>query len=141
MKSLLKQILSFLAVSGTGWLMDFCIFILLTTYFEFNVGYSNFISGIPALTFVFLVSTRKIFAKNAEGFSLKTKYVLYFTYQMVLIASISSFGQWLYILLCEQSIVLQFGLFPYLKIICKIIITPITMTINFIVMKLLSEKL
>ena len=73
------QISKFLVISGTGWLIDFLIYLLLTIKLNFDVGYSNFISGIPALTFVFLVSTRKIFEYNTEGFSLKRKYSIYFS--------------------------------------------------------------
>lgn len=72
-RKLLIQICKFLLVSGTGWLIDFSIYLLLTIKLNFAVGYSNFISGIPALTFVFLVSTRKIFEYNVNGFSLKKK--------------------------------------------------------------------
>lgn len=139
-KKLLIQIGKFLVVSGTGWLMDFMIYLSLTIKLNFPVGYSNFISGIPALTFVFLVSTRKIFKYNTAGFSLKKKYSIYFLYQMILIVIISSLGQILYSIISVSSFYNIVIIKEYLKIIIKLIITPITMILNFCAMKILSEK-
>ncbi|MDR3598280.1 GtrA family protein [Clostridium sp.] len=134
------QIGKFLVVSGTGWLIDFLIYLFLTIKLNFIVGYSNFISGIPALTFVFLVSTRKIFEYNDEGFSLKKKYGIYFLYQMTLIVIVSSLGQILYSIIGISSFYNNIIIRKYLKIIIKLIVTPITMVLNFCVMKILSEK-
>lgn len=134
------QISKFLMISGTGWLIDFSIYFLLTTKLDFGVGYSNFISGIPALTFVFLVSTRKIFEYNTDGLSLKRKYSIYFVYQMVLIVIISLFGKILYSIINVSSFYNIVVIKEYSKIITKLIITPITMVLNFCVMKILSEK-
>ncbi|WP_367277768.1 GtrA family protein [Clostridium sp.] len=139
-RKLLIQIGKFLLVSGTGWLMDFFIYLLLTIKLNFAVGYSNFISGIPALTFVFLVSTRKIFEYNNRGFSLKKKYSIYFFYQMILILIMSLLGQFLYSIISISSFYNIVIVKQYLKIMIKLIITPITMVLNFCVMKILSEK-
>ncbi|MFW2487156.1 GtrA family protein [Clostridium chromiireducens] len=134
------QISKFLIISGTGWLIDFLIYLLLAIKLNFDVGYSNFISGIPALTFVFMVSTRKIFECNTDGLSLKRKYIIYFLYQMILIIIISLFGQILYSIINISSFNKIIIIKEYSKIITKLIITPITMVLNFCVMKILSEK-
>ncbi|NRV15039.1 putative flippase GtrA [Clostridium beijerinckii] len=97
------QMSKFLGISGTGWLIDFLIYLLLTIKLNLDVGYSNFISGIPALTFVFLVSTRKIFEYKSDGHSLKMKYSIYFLYQMILIVIISLFGKVLYSIINVSS--------------------------------------
>lgn len=141
MKKLLKQIYSFLAVSGTGWLIDICIYTILTNKFCINVAYGNMISGIPALTFVFLLSTRKIFTVKEKGMPLKNKYIIYLCYQLFLILIVSWFGQILFDRAVKINWISESVLFQYLKLIIKIIITPITMTVNFIVMKMLSERL
>lgn len=141
MKKLLKQIYSFLAVSGTGWLIDICIYTILTNKFCINVAYGNMISGIPALTFVFLLSTRKIFTVREKGMPLKNKYIIYLCYQLFLILIVSWFGQILFDRAVKINWISESVLFQYLKLIIKIIITPITMTVNFIVMKMLSERL
>ena len=44
-----------------------------------NVIFSNILSSIPAVTFVFFVSTRRVFVKNKKGFTLKEKYFIYFS--------------------------------------------------------------
>ncbi|WP_459479425.1 GtrA family protein [Clostridium saccharoperbutylacetonicum] len=140
-KKLLRQIGKFLLVSGTGWIMDFSFYLLLIIKLNFPVGYANFISGLPALTFVFLVSTRKIFKNNTEGLSLRRKYVIYFVYQMILIAIVSSVGQLLYAIVSATNLNNIMIIKANLKILVKLLITPITMILNFCVMKILSEKL
>ena len=63
---LMKQFFSFLLVSGVGWVMDFTIFLILTNVFGLWVMISNMISAIPAITYVFLMSNKKIF-KNENS--------------------------------------------------------------------------
>jgi hypothetical protein len=99
----------------------------------------NIISSIPAITYVFLLSNKKIFKNEHSRLSLKTKYLLYFAYQLVLLLCISAFGELLYGIFIDV-ITVPF-LLEHLKIVIKILITPITMTVNFIVMKNLIEKL
>lgn len=139
--SLLRQALRFLAVSGTGWVIDFSCFYLLTAYGRLTVAYANMLSSIPAVTLVFLVSTRKIFANKKEGLPLWGKYIVYFVYQMVLVFCISWVGEWLFRLLSRTALMTVPLIAEHLKIVCKILITPVTMTVNFFVMKVLCEKL
>nr|WP_229050305.1 GtrA family protein [Fusobacterium sp. 1001295B_180824_G3] len=126
-------------LSGIGWLIDFILYFILTNVFNFKIIYLNILSSIPAVTFVFFISTRKIFTKNRSKLTLKEKYLIYFLYQIILIVSISLFGQYLYLLILK-NITIKIEL-KILKIIIKLLITPITMLINFIVMKFLIEKL
>ena len=134
-KEILFQFFKFLFVSGTGWIIDFGIYLILTNIFKLEVFYSNVLSSIPAITFVFIVSTKKIFQKNKNGMSLSKKYLIYFVYQLILIFLVSLLGQFLYAIALNYNIVHKM-----LKIIIKILITPITMIINFFVMKFLAEK-
>ena len=138
---LLRQALRFLAVSGTGWVIDFGCFYLLTTYGHLIVAYANMLSSIPAITLVFLVSTRKIFANKKGGLPLWGKYAVYFLYQMVLVFCVSWVGEGLFRLLSRTALMNVSFITEHLKIVCKILITPITMTINFFVMKFLCEKI
>lgn len=135
----MHQIFKFLLLSGTGWLIDFSIYLLLTEKLNFPVGYSNFVSGIPSLTFVFFISTKKIFKNINKGISLKKKYIIYFIYQMLLIFTVSLVGQILYLIILNSKLYDIIIIRYYLKIVVKIAITPITMTLNFIVMKILCE--
>lgn len=141
LQKLRRQFIHFLMVSGIGWLIDFGLYTVLGKYTTIPPAWANMLSGIPALTFVFYISTRKIFQKADKGFPISIKYVIYFLYQMVLLLFVSY--------LCE----LLFGFFSgiilpeydideiFIKLFSKVCITPITMVCNFIVMKLLSEKL
>ena len=139
LKKILKQFINFLFLSGIGWVIDFTLYLLFSNIFNLKIIYSNILSSIPAVTFVFFVSTRKIFSKNNSRISLKEKYLIYFLYQLILILLISLLAQYLY-LLSLKNISMNVEL-KLLKIIIKILITPITMLINFIVMKFLIEKL
>lgn len=139
LKKILKQFINFLFLSGIGWLIDFTLYLLFSNIFNLKIIHSNILSSIPAVTFVFFISTRKIFSKNNSRISLKEKYLIYFLYQLILIVLISLLAQYLY-LLSLKNISMNVEL-KLLKIIIKILITPITMLINFIVMKFLIEKL
>ncbi len=134
-----KQFLSFLLVSGVGWIIDFSIYIILTNFGNLNVGIANVLSSIPAITYVFIMSNKKIFKNINSKLSLNIKYIIYFGYQFVLLFCISLLGEFLYGKLINV-ITIPF-LINNLKIVIKILITPITMTMNFIVMKNLIEKL
>ena len=136
---LMKQFFSFLLVSGVGWVMDFTIFLILTNVFGLWVMISNMISAIPAITYVFLMSNKKIFKNENSKLDIKWKYVIYFVYQIIVLVTVSAIGQVLYdwfITLFTWSLIVN-----NLKLIVKILITPITMCLNFIVMKNLVERL
>ena len=138
-KRIFHQFILFVLVSGVGWLMDFSIYTVLSYLTDLKVIVINIISSIPAITYVFLLSNKKIFKNEHSRLSLKTKYLLYFAYQLVLLLCISAFGELLYGIFIDV-ITVPF-LLEHLKIVIKILITPITMTVNFIVMKNLIEKM
>lgn len=140
-RNLIRQAVRFVGISGCGWLIDFSIYIILTETFRFPVAYANMISAIPAVTLVFLVSTRKIFANKKGGLPLWGKYIVYFLYQMALVFCVSWVGEGLFRLLSKTAMMNISLIAEHLKILCKILITPITMTANFFVMKVLCEKL
>ncbi|WP_252254641.1 GtrA family protein [Clostridium sp. ZBS12] len=139
-KKLCTQIFRFLIISGTGWLIDFLIYCILILKMNFIVGYANFISAIPALTFVFIFSTKKVFENQLNGITLKKKYYIYFVYQMILISCVSWLGQYLYKVTSTSWLCEIIFIKTYLKLLIKLVITPITMLLNFCVMKFLCEK-
>lgn len=136
MGNLISKFFRFIGVSGIGWVIDFVIYTLLTGVAHLPVALSNYLSSLPAITFVFFVSTRKLFLCRPDGLSLRAKYVLYVVYQFVLVTGVSFLAQWL-------AVVLP-ALLPFLsglaKLAAKILITPITMVCNFFVLKILAEK-
>lgn len=137
MKKLFLQFFGFVGISGVGWLIDFSIYTALTSFTDIPVVYANMISSFPAITLVFLVSTRKIF-KNGGHLPLWARYMLYLLYQLVLVTLVSvaagKLALWLAVLFGGK-------LAAFSKLLAKIIITPVTMTVNFLVMKIMTEKI
>lgn len=141
MPKLLKQMGKFILTSGIGWIIDFSIYLIIIKYFSKTVGYANIISAIPATTFVFFLSVKKNFQKKESKLSINKKYIIYIIYQIILVVGVSYLGQRLYDYFLLQQENLPVFIFCNLKIIVKIMITPITMIINFLVMKSLIEKI
>ena len=135
MRDLFSKFLRFIMVSGVGWVIDFGIYTLLTGPMSFPVALSNYISSVPAITFVFFVSTRKMFICRPDGLSKKTKYFLYVIYQLILVTVVSFAAQWI-----AESLTLLPAAAQYTKLAAKVLITPVTMVCNFFVLKLIAEK-
>ena len=129
MKRLLLQALHFFGLSGIGWVLDFCTFTLLGLVSS-NLILNNTISSWVGVTFVFCVATRYVF-KNSNHLHLK--YIIYIVYQVLLIYMISKLLNAINIVLAGYFT--NSRLIAVLPIIAKIIVTPITMILNFIVMK------
>lgn len=140
MKKIINQAFHFFIITGMGWILDMAIYIVLSKI-GISIVLSNIISASIAATYVYLLSTKKIFI-NAGKYSLKIKYIIYIIYQLCLIF-ISSYVIMLISNKLTSIIETNNFLFllDYVKIIAKIINTPITMITNFIVMKLLIEKI
>lgn len=137
MKSLLKQGLKFVGFSGIGWILDFCIYTVLGIWSQ-SLQINNTISSWVGVTFVFVFSTRHVF-KNNSRISLKWKYGIYLLYQCVLIFVISK------LLSIINGFILNYVELEIVRscssIIAKILITPVTMTLNFFVTKIIIEKI
>jgi gtrA-like protein len=136
-KNLLKQAVKFVGLSGIGWILDFLTYTILGLISS-NVVVNNIISSWIGVTFVFIFATRKVF-QNQSQISLKWKYLIYLGYQVLLILLISKLlGQVNEFILVHNTIRI-IGRFS--TIISKILVTPITMVLNFIVMKSVIERL
>lgn len=138
--SLIKQGICFLITSGTGFLIDFLCYYFLLEFIGIDVSYANMMSSIPAITFVFFVSTKKIFKRRESSVTLGKKYLIYFIYQMILVVSVSLIAGNIYnylINILNDNIILGINI----KIVAKLIITPFTMLCNFIFMKVLTERI
>ena len=136
---MLRQIYRFLGISGIGWILDFSFFSILGLLLN-NLFVVSIVSALVGASFVFFLSPKFIF-NNKETIPLKIKYILYISYQILLILFISY-------LIVDMECFLKYYLvnyLPYLKrisyIISKILVTPIAMTCNFLVMKVIIEKL
>ncbi|MCT4545324.1 MAG: GtrA family protein [Vallitalea sp.] len=139
MYKLIKQFIGFISVSGIGFIIDFTCYTILTNVFNMNVFASNFLSAIPAVTFVFFVSTRYVFGNNLKTTEKLVRYIIYVLYQIVLLYCVSKLSQMIYDY--EEISFLVHMNKQVKKILVKLCITPITMTINFIFMKVIVEFL
>lgn len=136
MKNLIRQAIRFIGLSGIGWLMDFSVYVLLAFISE-KLYFNNICSSCIGASFVFLFSTRFVF-QNGGKISLKWKYCIYIMYQIILIFLISKLLAGVNAFLLESmpfDIIIRFS-----ALISKVIVTPITMTANFFVMKNIAEK-
>lgn len=137
MKNILKQALHFFIYSGIGWLMDMILFAILN-----HIGLSTFISNIIssscAATYVFFISGKNLFKKHGKV-DMRIKYIVYIIYQLILILIASWAISGISVLLLNYASIIFIK--KYYKLIAKILFTPVTMILNFIVAKNLIEKL
>ena len=136
MKKIIIQAFKFFGLSGLGWIIDMCIFSLLT-YFGVYTILANIISSFVAVTFVYLTSTKNIFVNMNNKFNIKKKYVVYVLYQVIIVLISSTIINLIAKDLTGSNIELFVN---YSKILAKIIVTPFTMVTNFMFMKFLVEK-
>ena len=135
MMKIVNQGFKFVGISGIGWILDFIIFNILVGLFGLNISLSNFLSSLVGVTFVFIFSTRKIF-ENKILIDIRIKYVIYVIYQIVLIFCASKIVLFINNIFVDYNFIVN-----YAYIMAKILITPFTLLINFIVMKFLLEKI
>lgn len=134
MKHLIFQFIKFFGISGFGWCLDFLLYIIFTQIFNWPVFWSNYLSSVPAVSLVFFVSTRKIFKRDNSKLPIGVKYLLYLVYQIILVSVVSILAEYLAIYFN------RFFAMRLVKILVKIVITPITMITNFVVMKNIVER-
>ena len=137
LRLLLRQAIRFVGLSGIGWLMDFAVYTLLSLRME-NLALVNVFSSLVGASFVFLFSTRFVF-RDSHRIPLGLKYAIYIVYQLLLIFLISKLLAWI---AAGIALYAPWALLRKLAaVLSKIIVTPITMTVNFLVMKAVIEKL
>lgn len=135
MKNHFRQLISFVFVSGIGWLIDFGTYITLLKVFNFSPFSSNLISAALAITFVFFVSVYKIFLTN--GFFVLSAFMIYLIYQAI---SIWFFSYVIKLLSYLITYYQTYGLFEA-PLIAKIIVTPFTLVTNYLFMRFLTGKI
>ena len=137
LRRLLRQALRFVGLSGIGWLMDFTVYTLLSLHMT-DLALVNVLSSLVGASFVFAFSTRFVF-RDSHRIPLALKYAIYIVYQLLLIFLISKLLAWVaagIALYAPWELLRRFS-----AILAKILVTPITMTVNFFVMKAVIEKL
>lgn len=136
MRKLFVQFLKFIGVSGIGWIIDMVLYVLLRIV-SINLIINNFISSCAGVSFVFFFSTRFIFKVNTK-LVLYLKYIIYLIYQIILIYIVSELLS--YINNYVENILSILNLTTLSFIVSKMFVTPITMVLNFIMMKVLTKK-
>lgn len=137
MRALFLQAVKFIGVSGLGWILDFCTYTVLGLFSQ-DLSVNNIISSWVGVTFVFLYGTKEVFQNNSK-IPLKLKYIIYLLYQCVLIFFISKLLNTINAVIVEKAMIDL--ILRYSSIISKILVTPITMVLNFFVMKGVVEKI
>jgi putative flippase GtrA len=120
---LISKVLAFALVSGVGLGLDFALFLMLV-HAGLRAGYANFISASVAVTFVYFVSTKRVF--EYQGRFLAYLFFLYLAYQVLGVA-VSSWA--------VDAIIATLGVAPA---IAKGLILPLTFSANFLFMHFLT---
>lgn len=137
LKNFLIQAIKFMGISGIGWVLDFSTYMVLGIFSE-NFVLNNTVSSWVGVTFVFIFATRRLFS-NSSKIPLKWKYAIYLIYQCLLIYLISKLLNYITIFILVSSKIELIGKFS--AAIAKILVTPVTMALNFLVMKAVIEKI
>ena len=103
-----------------------------------NLALVNVFSSLVGASFVFLFSTRFVF-RDSHRIPLRLKYAIYIAYQLVLIFLISKLLAWVHLLIVSHTD--RAALVSLAPVLAKILVTPVTMTVNFFAMKTVIEKL
>jgi len=136
--SLWQKFLQFGGLSGLGWLGDFCILLSLVSLLGLPPGQANVISSFIAATMVFTVSREKIFSK-AEGRGV-LRIFTYLGYTAIAIAISSAAVHYLVPELSGLAKHFQLTIaFTTVTAAAKILVTPPTLIINFLMSRLLIE--
>lgn len=122
-RELLSRLLRFALVSGTGLAIDVGLFLVLVDL-GLRAGFANLISATVAVTFVYFVSTRRIF--NYAGRFLLPLFLLYLSYQALAVSAAS----W------AVDAIVALGVLP---VLAKALILPITFSANYLFLDYLTR--
>ena len=143
----LRQAALFVAVSGTGWLLDTAVFLLLSGPGGWPVAAANMLSGSCGALLVFAASSRGIFRRNDGSMAQKVAVLLLFN--AVVIAASSAVLALIAARLGTLSATWgpawgeAWGWTPppnVLRLLAKVLVTPVTLALNFVVVRLLLER-
>ncbi len=136
---LVRQGLLFVAISGLGWLLDVTVFMTLSGPVGWPRLVANIASGSCGSLFVFIVSASGIFQRNDGGMGQKVFVLLTFNLVVILASS------YLLVLIATalETAAQAHGwvLRPAaISLLAKIIVTPATLLLNFLVVRFLVER-
>lgn len=136
----MRKFIRFAALSGCGWLLDFCLLLVLVHAAAAPPLLANVVSSTTAASAVFLVSRACVFDSAAGGVHARLgAYVLYTL--MVILAASALVGVLASVLATPAGL---FGLraagATEAAAVAKVIVTPPQLLLNFIVSKFLNER-
>ena len=129
----------FVVVSGLGWLIDTSVFMTLSGVGRWQPTAANVVSGSCGALFVFAVSARGIFRRNRG--SLAQKILVLLAFNLVVIV-ISSFVLGFLTDRIDALALRMAWSLPSadIKLAAKILVTPVTLVLNFVVVRFLLER-
>ena len=137
--SRLRQALLFVALSGTGWLLDTAVSLLLSGPGGWPIVAANIVSGSCGTLFVFMASSRGVFSRNEGSMAQKIGALLLFNATVILASSVVlgliASG------LADGATRLGWPVAPGLvRLAAKVLVTPVTLALNFIIIRFLLER-
>ena len=137
--STLRQALLFVALSGTGWLLDTTVLLLLAGPGGWPVIAANMVSGSCGSLFVFMASSRGVFRRNDGSMPQKVGALLLFNAAVILASSVVlgliADG------LADGVTRLGWSVAPgMVRLAGKVLVTPVTLALNFIIVRFLLER-
>ena len=131
----------FAAISGIGWLCDFCILLTLV-HFGVHPMLANILSAGTAVSLVFVLSQKSLFV--ASNHFLVRKFALYVMWNVAAITVASALIAQLSVLVASSMARLHLGIGSDLDadlavLVAKIAITPLTMYANYLALTAIME--
>ena len=123
-------------ISGLGWMLAMILLWVGVNWVGMSPFTANFIGDAVAVTYVFFTSSKNTFIHRHRF--MMTKFSIYVIYQIILITTLSWAIGWM----VKQPILeiyLSFFLTP--ELLAKIILTPLSLILNFLIAYLLIEHI
>ena len=129
----IKHIMTFIVLSGIGWLMDFAVFGILVSFVHLAPFFANYISSVCGAAFAFfafsVISTKGLYRPRGRELA------IYVGYQVASITVFSLAIEFLSRLLGQYDFMV-FGL-VVAPLLAKVVVTPFTLLTNYVVSRLL----
>ena len=134
-RSVLVQGLLFVMVSGVGWLVDVTVLMALSGPAGWGLIEANIASGSCGVLVVFAVSSKAIFQRNTGSMAQKLAVLLIFNLVVILASSfmLAAIAQGLSNLALDVPP-------AALRLLAKVLVTPLTLLLNYVVVRFLVER-
>ena len=129
------QALLFVAISGAGWLLDVTVLMTLSGPAGWGLVPANVVSGSCGVLLVFAVSAKTIFQRNAGSVTQKVAVLLAFNLLVILASSFA-------LAAIAQGLSRMGSDIPPagLRFAAKVLVTPLTLLLNYVVVRFLVER-